>query len=193
MHDARQLLQQGCNKLITDSATREPGHCQFYIRLPWHNIVQTPSKQAQLEGVEIGRQELAQERFLKHKLEKALARKLSEQQAAADKEVAAAMQTASHVTSLQQHIQELKVTMPFLHVCTQCSNIITSDVTHLGHLGTVKYVGPYWCCNACCTYSQNHLELHRPHLAQLQNHSFSAALLSAQKGAGDCRAKTRPH
>lgn len=133
-HDARQLLQEGCNKLSTDSATREPGHCQFYIRLPWHNIVQTASNQAQLEGVEIGRQELAQERFLKHKLEKALARKLSEQQAAADKEVAAAMQTASHVTSLQQHIQELKVTMPFLHVCTQCSNIITSHVTHLGHL-----------------------------------------------------------
>ena len=62
-----------------------------------------------MEGVEIGRREVAQERFLKQKLEQTLDRKLLQQQAAADKEAAAAMQAAAHVASLQQHIQHLKV------------------------------------------------------------------------------------
>ena len=59
--------------------------------------------------MQIGRQELALERHLKLRLEKLLDRKLVEQQAASDKEAAAALQAASHVASLEHHIQSLKV------------------------------------------------------------------------------------
>ncbi len=65
--------------------------------------------QAHVEGIQIGRRELAQERHLKQRLEKMLDRKASEQQAAADKEAAAAVQAAAHVASLEQYIQDLKV------------------------------------------------------------------------------------
>ncbi len=64
--------------------------------------------QAHAEGVQVGRRELVQERHLKQRLEKMLDRKLTEQQAAADKEAAAAVQAAAHVASLEQFIQDLK-------------------------------------------------------------------------------------
>ena len=51
--------------------------------------------------------------MLNHKLEKALHDRSAQQQAAADKEHAAAVQTAAHVASLEEHIQQLKV-MPKL-------------------------------------------------------------------------------
>ncbi len=67
--------------------------------------------QAHAEGVQVGRRELVQERHLKQRLEKMLDRKLTEQQAAADKEAAAAVQAAAYVASLEQFIQDLKVSI----------------------------------------------------------------------------------
>ena len=66
--------------------------------------------QAHEAGVQLGQQELHQQRLLNHKLEKALQGKASQQQAAADKEAAAAVQAAAHVASLEKNIQQLKVT-----------------------------------------------------------------------------------
>ena len=60
--------------------------------------------------MQLGQQELHQQRLLNHKLEKALQGKASQQQAAADKEAAAAVQAAAHVASLEKNIQQLKVT-----------------------------------------------------------------------------------
>ncbi|KAL0028643.1 hypothetical protein WJX79_007517 [Trebouxia sp. C0005] len=64
--------------------------------------------EAHAEGVRVGRGELVQERHLKQRLERVLDRKLTEEQAAADKEAAAAVQAAAHVASLEQFIQDLK-------------------------------------------------------------------------------------
>ncbi|DBA87734.1 TPA: hypothetical protein ACH3X1_004735 [Trebouxia sp. C0004] len=65
-------------------------------------------EQAHAEGVQVGRRELAQERHLKQRLEKMLDRTLTEQQAAGDREAAAAVEAAAHVASLEQFIQDLK-------------------------------------------------------------------------------------
>lgn len=76
--------------------------------------------------MQLGQQELQRLRLLNHKLEKALHGRVSEQQAAADKQSAAALQAAAHVTSLEQHIQQLKV-MPTLGADCSCqtrSNIL---------------------------------------------------------------------
>lgn len=67
--------------------------------------------QAHEAGVQLGRQELRQQQLLNLKLEKALQGKVSQQQAAADKEAAAAVQAAAHVASLEDTIQQLKVTL----------------------------------------------------------------------------------
>lgn len=66
--------------------------------------------QAYEAGLQLGQQELHQQRLLNHKLEKALQGRASQQQAAADKEAAAAVQAAAHVASLKDTIQQLKVT-----------------------------------------------------------------------------------
>ena len=71
--------------------------------------------QAHLAGVQLGRQELQQLRWLNHKLEKALHGLIAQQRAAADKEHAAALQAAAHVASLEEHIQRLKVCSFFAH------------------------------------------------------------------------------
>lgn len=74
--------------------------------------------QAHEAGVQLGQQELHQQRLLNQKLEKALQFKASQQQVAADKEAAAAVQAAAHVASLDDTIQQLKVT-PNLY-CGDC-------------------------------------------------------------------------
>ncbi|KAL0051795.1 hypothetical protein WJX82_002188 [Trebouxia sp. C0006] len=79
-------------------------HCLQAVEANQREIIE----QAHAEGVQVGRRELVQERHLKQRLEKMLDRKLTEQQAAADKEAAAAVQAAAHVASLEQFIQDLK-------------------------------------------------------------------------------------
>lgn len=82
--------------------------------------------QARAEGIELGSKQIAQERLLKHELQKALDRRKLMQQVAQDQQAAAAVEAAAHVASLQQHIQDLKVAestlitvhcaLPFVHV-----------------------------------------------------------------------------
>ena len=89
--------------------------------------------QAHLAGVQIGRQELQQMQKLNQKLERAINEKRSDLQAAADKEAAAAVQAAAHVASLENHIQELKVSP-----LQQRIRIFSCD-TMLCHLSNSQY------------------------------------------------------
>ena len=59
--------------------------------------------------MELGSRQIGQERLLKHELQKALDRRKQAEQAGLEKQAAAAMEAAAHVTSLEQHIQDLKV------------------------------------------------------------------------------------
>ena len=91
--------------------------------------------QAHEAGVQLGQQELHHQRLLSQKLEKALQGKASQQQVAADKEAAAAVQAAAHVACLEDTIQRLKVT-PNLY-CGDCHLAHNARFCYLLSLDTV--------------------------------------------------------
>ena len=65
--------------------------------------------------MELGSRQIGQERLLKHELQKALDRRKQAEQAGMEKQAAAAMEAAAHVASLEQHIQDLKVSSSMCH------------------------------------------------------------------------------
>ena len=77
-----------------------------------HRVTQqvvAPVVQARAEGIRLGSKQLADERLLKHELQKALDRRKHQEQVLQEQQAATALQSAAHVASLEQHIQDLKV------------------------------------------------------------------------------------